>query len=146
MLYLQPNRLFMTNRIGAVKIYARPVSCCDGDGRHETQISNMHHPSGLEITSDTCPGCIVGELASHLEVNCDFPIIGPCVSAVDQQSNMLSRLDIVQGAGLGSGQFLSPKNIAYDSTCYQYEREVVDADWTRVMGDSEKPDQPKRFQ
>ena len=122
------------------------VQIFDEDGRYETQINNMHRPSGLAITPGTCPDCIVGELASYLDVNRDFPNIGPFVSVVDQQSNMVSRLDMGQGAGLEFGQFLSPHSIAYDSAGDLYVGDVVDADWTQVMGNSEKPEQPRRFQ
>ena len=115
-------------------------------GQFETQINNMHRPSGLAITSGTCPDCIVGELASYLEVNRDFPNIGPFVSIFDQQSNLLSRLDAGFGAGLEPGQFLSPHSIASDSRGDLYVGDVVDADWDVVMQNRIKPFQPRRFQ
>ena len=86
------------------------------------------------------PSCIVGELASYLRVNREFPNIGPFVSVFDQQSNLLSRLDAKRGPGLEPGQFLSPHSIAYDSTGDLYVGDVVDADWSQVLGDCEKPD------
>ncbi len=122
------------------------VQVFDQEGRYEAQINNMHRPSGLAITPGSCPDCIVGELASYLPVNRDFPNLGPFVSVFDQQSNLLSRLDAKQGAGLGPGQFLSPHSIAYDSTGDLYVGDVVDADWGAVMGEAEKPESPRRFQ
>ena len=122
------------------------VQVFDEDGRFETQINNMHRPSGLAITPGTCPDCIVGELASYLEVNREFPNIGPFVSIFDQKSNLVSRLDAQQGPGLGPGQFVSPHSIAYDSTGDLYVGDVVDTDWVQVFGDREKPDQPRKFQ
>jgi hypothetical protein len=122
------------------------VQVFDKNGRYETQINNMHRPSGLAITPGTCPDCIVGELGSYLEVNGDFPNIGPFVSVFDHQSFLLSRLDAGQGAGLGPGQFISPHSIAYDSTGDLYVGDVVDADWEAVMRDCKKPEQPRRFQ
>lgn len=122
------------------------VQIFDDEGRYETQINNMHRPSGLAITAGTCPNCIVGELASYLDVNRDFPNIGPFVSVLDQKSTVLSRLDSRRGAGLGPGQFISPHSIAYDSTGDLYIGDVVDADWSKVMGNVEKPEQPRRFQ
>ncbi|MFX5510160.1 hypothetical protein ABTD49_19965, partial [Acinetobacter baumannii] len=41
------------------------VQVFDGNGRYETQINNMHRPSGLAITPGPCPHCIVGELAPY---------------------------------------------------------------------------------
>lgn len=122
------------------------VQVFDENGRYETQINNMHRPSGLAITPGTCPDCIVGELASYLKVNSDFPNLGPFVSIFDQQSNVLSRLDTRLGPGLEPGQFISPHSIAYDSAGDLYVGDVVDADWEIVMRDTAKPDLPRRFQ
>lgn len=122
------------------------VQIFDADGRFETQINNMHRPSGLAITPGDCPDCIIGELASYLEVNRDFPNLGPFVSVLDQQSRVLSRLDAGRGAGLDPGQFLSPHSIAYDRKGDLYVGDVVDADWISVMRDADKPDHPRRFQ
>ena len=122
------------------------VQIFDENGRYENQINNMHRPSGLAITPGTCPDCIVGELASYLEVNRDFPNIGPFVSVLDQQSNLLSRLDAKSGPGLLPGQFVSPHSIAYDSTGDLYVGDVVDADWEKVLGHQKMPNRPRRFQ
>ncbi|MEP2027975.1 MAG: peptidyl-alpha-hydroxyglycine alpha-amidating lyase family protein [Paracoccaceae bacterium] len=122
------------------------VQIFDGDGRFEAQINNMHRPSGLAITPGGCPDCIVGELASYMEVNRDFPNLGPFVSVMDQNSQVLSRLDAKVGAGLGPGQFLSPHSIAYDKKGDLYVGDVVDADWGSVMGKTRKPEHPRRFQ
>ena len=108
--------------------------CCDNDGwiyvadrensriqifdmlgNFETQINNMHRPSGLAITEGSSPDCIVGELASYLEVNKDFPNLGPFVSFFDKRGSLLSRLDKGSGPGLLAGQFISPHSIAIDS-------------------------------
>lgn len=122
------------------------VQIFDQEGRFETQINNMHRPSGLAITPGSCPDCIVGELASYLEVNREFPNLGPFVSVFDQQSKLLSRLDATQGPGFNPGQFLSPHSIAYDSTGDLYVGDVVDADWAAVFPGREMPDQVRRFQ
>ncbi len=118
------------------------IQIFDEDGRFETQINNMHRPSGLAITPGSCPACIVGELASYLAVNRDFPNIGPFVSVFDQQSNLLSRIDKKKGAGLGPGQFLSPHSITCDSKGDLYVGDVVDADWAKVFSNREMPHQP----
>ncbi|WP_298917668.1 peptidyl-alpha-hydroxyglycine alpha-amidating lyase family protein [uncultured Roseobacter sp.] len=122
------------------------VQVFDQNGRFETQINNMHRPSGLAITPRTCPACIVGELAPYLHVNRDFPNLGPFVTFMDQQSRVISRLNASKGPGLGAGQFLSPHSIAYDSSGDLYVGDVVDADWHAVMRESPKPEHPRRFQ
>ncbi|MDA9989905.1 peptidyl-alpha-hydroxyglycine alpha-amidating lyase family protein [Paracoccaceae bacterium] len=122
------------------------IQIFDTNGQFETQINNMHRPSGLAITPGTCPDCIVGELASYLKVNQDFPNIGPFVSIFDQQGDALSKLDAGLGAGLKPGQFLSPHSIAFDSLGDLYVGDVVDADWDAVMQNKTKPAQPRRFQ
>ena len=75
----------------------------DTNGQFETQINNMHRPSAPAITPGTCLNCIIGELASYLKVNQDFPDIGPFVSIFNQQGNVLSRLNAGMGAGLEPG-------------------------------------------
>lgn len=122
------------------------VQVFDANGRYETQINNMHRPSGLAITPGTCPDCIVGELASYLEVNREFPNIGPFVSVLDHNSTVISRLDAGHGPGLEPGQFLSPHSIAYDRDGDLYVGDVVDTDWTSVMPGNKKPESPRRFQ
>ena len=122
------------------------IQIFDTNGQFETQINNMDRPSGLAITPGTCPDCIVGELASYLKVNQDFPNIGPFVSIFDQQGDALSKLDAGLGAGLEPGQFLSPHSIAFDSLGDLYVGDVVDADWDAVMQNKTKPAQPRRFQ
>lgn len=122
------------------------VQIFDQGGRFEAQINNMHRPSGLAITPGSCPDCIVGELASYLEVNRDFPNLGPFVSVLDRQGRLLSRLDAEKGAGLGPGQFVSPHSIAHDSRGDLYVGDVVDADWEKVFRSAEKPETPRRFQ
>ena len=120
------------------------VQIFDQNGRYETQINNMHRPSGLAITSGSCPDCIVGELASYLAINRTFPNLGPFVSVFDQSSTLRARIDA--GAGLGPGQFVSPHSIAFDSRGDLYVGDVVDADWDKVFPGVDHPVAPRRFQ
>jgi DNA-binding beta-propeller fold protein YncE len=122
------------------------IQVFDGEGRYETQIYNMHRPSGLALTPGTCPHCIVGELAPYLPVNRAFPNIGPRVSILDQKSNLVSRLDRRDGAGLQPGQFASPHCIALDSRGDMYVGDVVATDWHALFPDQPKPETMRRFQ
>ena len=115
-------------------------------GNFETQINNMHRPSGLAITAGSSPDFIVGELASYLEVNKDFPNLGPFVSFFDRQGSMLSRLDKGFGPGVYPGQFISPHSIALDSLGDLYIGDVAETDWKAVMGKELMPDNLRRFQ
>ena len=41
------------------------VQVFDGKGRYETQWNNLHRPSGLFMTSGTCPICYIGEIGPY---------------------------------------------------------------------------------
>ena len=139
--------------------------CCDNDGwlyvadrensriqifntsgNFEGQINNMHRPSGLAITGGSSPDCIVGELASYLEVNKDFPNLGPFVSFFDKRGSLLSKLDKGAGPGVLPGQFISPHSIAIDSLGDLYIGDVAETDWEEVMGKELMPSNLRRFQ
>lgn len=122
------------------------VQVFDGHGRYETQINNMHRPSGLAITSGPCPHCIVGELAPYQPVNRLTPNLGPRVSILDQSGKLVSRIDRGKGAGLEPGQFVSPHAIALDSHGDVYVGEVAATDWPAVFPDQPKPAALGRFQ
>ena len=122
------------------------IQIFDTLGNFETQINNMHRPSGLAITAGSSPDFIVGELASYLEVNKDFPNLGPFVSFFDRQGSMLSRLDKGVGPGAYPGQFISPHSIALDSLGDLYIGDVAETDWKAVMGKELMPDNLRRFQ
>jgi hypothetical protein len=122
------------------------IQIFDGTGNFETQINNMHRPSGLAITEGSSPDCIVGELASYLEVNKDFPNLGPFVSFFDKGGSLLSKLDKGSGPGLLPGQFISPHSIAIDSLGDLYIGDVAETDWEEVMGKELMPSNLRRFQ
>jgi NHL repeat len=122
------------------------IQVFDGNGRYETQINNMHRPSGLALTHGTCPDCIVGEMAPYLNVNRTFPNIGPRVTVFDRESHVLSRLDTGLGAGTGPGQFASPHCIALDSRGDMYVGDVVATDWDSLFPGTPRPEHLRRVQ
>lgn len=122
------------------------IQVFDGNGRFETQIHNMHRPSGFALTPGTCPHCIVGEMAPYMNVNRNFPNIGPRVSVLDQNGGVVSRIDRGTGAGLAPGQFASPHCIALDSHGDMYVGDVVATDWNSLFPNQQQPDKLRRFQ
>lgn len=122
------------------------IQVFDRNGRYETQINNMHRPSGLALSGGTCPDCIVGEMAPYQKVNRDFPNIGPRVSVLDRESHILSRLDTGLGAGTGPGQFASPHSIALDSKGDMYVGDVVATDWDSLFPATPQPEELRRVQ
>lgn len=122
------------------------VQVFDGNGKYETQINNMHRPSGLAIMPGPCPHCIVGELAAYLPVNHATPNLGARVSILDQRSKLVGRIDKGEGPGLEAGRFVSPHSIALDSGGDMYVGEVAWTDWLSVFPDRPKPERLGRFQ
>jgi DNA-binding beta-propeller fold protein YncE len=122
------------------------VQVFDLNGRYETQINNMHRPSGLAITPGRCPCCIVGELQSYQSVNRLTPNLGPRVTFIDQSGRVISRIDRCEGAGTEPGQFVSPHAIAFDSHGDMYVGDVVAADWAAIFPEATMPADVRRFQ
>ena len=63
------------------------VQVFDGNGKYETQWNNLHRPCGLYMDYTRHPVCYIGELS----VNRHNANLGPRVSIVDNQGNLLSR-------------------------------------------------------
>ena len=122
------------------------VQIFNGEGRYEGQINNMHRPSGLAITGGDQPDCVVGELASYLEVNRQTPNLGARISFLDRAGTLLSRLGGENGAGVAPGAFVSPHAIAFDGGGDMYVGEVIATDWRAVFGDLPQPNPLCRFQ
>ena len=112
-----------TDREGRVYVADREshrIQIFDSSGKCLTQWNNMHRPCGLHIDGDLC---YVGELASQLAVNEDYPNLGACISIYDLEGKRLARLGDIR-AGEEPGQFIAPHGIAVDSQKNIYVGEV----------------------
>ncbi len=115
------------------------VQVFDGNGKYETQWNNLHRPSGLFMTGGQCPLCFIGEIGPHLPVNIDLPNIGPRLSIVDPQGNLVARVQADPARGGGPGQFISPHGLAVDRHGDIYVGEVAQTSWSRSYPDQPKP-------
>ena len=106
------------------------VQVFDGNGRYETQWTNMGRPSGLYLERGGQGRFYIGEVGGAISVNFDVPNIGPRVSIYSAKGEMLARLG-QRAAGLALGQFISPHGLAVDSRGDIYVGEVSFTNWGR---------------
>jgi hypothetical protein len=114
------------------------VQVFDGNGKYETQWSNMHRPSGLYLHRGSEPRFYVGEIGGGMAVNYDMPNIGPRVGIYSDKGEMLARLGH-RPAGLERGQFVSPHGLAVDSRGDIYVGEVSFTNWRNRHRDQPPP-------
>lgn len=108
------------------------VQIFDGNGRYETQWNNLHRPSGIYMPPGKCPICYIGECGPVYAINRNSPNLGPRVSIVDNDGELLARIGDIRGAGNGPGQFISPHGIAVDSRGNVYVGEVSATAWPQL--------------
>ncbi len=110
------------------------IQIFDGNGRFETQWTNVHRPSAMFMTGGSCPLCFVGEIGPYLGSNRGFPNLGPRVSVLNNKGEVLARIGKETDAhGLNPGQFMSPHGIAMDSRGDLYVGEVSVAAWPSLF-------------
>jgi hypothetical protein len=88
------------------------VQIFDGNGRFETQWNNLHRPCGLYMEGGAHGCCYIGELGPHQPANAKFPNLGPRVSIMSRQGELVSRVD--EKSGLPPGQFSAPHGVCVD--------------------------------
>jgi len=115
-----------TDRNGYVYVADREnhrVQVFDRNGKYETQWLNMHRPCGIYMDDDPEQHCYVAEVGPTMEVNLNYPNIGPRVSIYDTNGQLLSRVGDLHG-GEEAWQFLAPHSVAVDSDKSMYVGEV----------------------
>jgi len=91
------------------------VQVFDGNGRFETQWTNVHRPCALFMPPGRCPFCYVGEMgpASSM-VNAASPNLGPRISIMNKQGKRLATLGETNPE-THPKLFLAPHGIATNS-------------------------------
>lgn len=109
------------------------IQIFDRNGKYESQINNLHRPSALTLMGRKRPICAIGEIGPYMQVNRETPNLGPRVSIMTREGELLSRIGTVPSAGIGHGQFLSPHGIAFDSHGDMYVGEVSSRAWPSLF-------------
>jgi len=113
------------------------VQVFDGNGKYEAQWNNLHRPCGLYMHNTKHPVCYIGELGPVMGVNRNSPNLGPRVSIVDHQGNLLSRFGDPH-AGTAPTAFLGPHGLTVDSRGDLYVGEVSWTQWPQFF-DTPRP-------
>ncbi|HYJ17598.1 MAG TPA: peptidyl-alpha-hydroxyglycine alpha-amidating lyase family protein, partial [Burkholderiales bacterium] len=111
------------------------VQVFDGNGKYETEWHNLHRPCGMFMESKRQPLCYIGEIGPTLPINRDVPNLGPRISILDHEGNLLSRFGAEKAGTERADQFVAPHGMAVDSRGDLYVGEVSYASWTQVFPD-----------
>jgi hypothetical protein len=109
------------------------VQVFDGNGKYETQWNNMHRPCGPYCCRGAKPQFIIGELGPGMNINRDYPNLGPRLSIIDAEGRLIARLGGEQGPGLETGRFIAPHGLAVDSRGDIYVGEVSYTEYPRLF-------------
>jgi DNA-binding beta-propeller fold protein YncE len=115
------------------------IQVFDGNGRFERQWYGLHRPSGMYMPPGKCPICYVGEIGPYYEFNVETPNLGPRVSILSNEGEVLARIGTTPAAGTGPGQFVSPHGLAVDSRGDLYVGEVSYTAWDANFPGVPKP-------
>jgi DNA-binding beta-propeller fold protein YncE len=115
------------------------VQVFDGNGKYETEWHNLHRPCGMFMEAKRNPLCYIGEIGPTLPINRDVPNLGPRISIVDHQGNLLCRFGAEKAGTERADQFVAPHGMAVDSRGDLYVGEVSYASWTQVFPNREMP-------
>jgi DNA-binding beta-propeller fold protein YncE len=115
------------------------VQVFDEKGRFQRQWNNLHRPSGMFMPAGKCPVCFLGEIGPYYNFNRNAPNLGPRISILSNEGELLARITTVPAAGEGPGQFISPHGIAVDSQGNIFVGEVSYTAWGNLYPDKPKP-------
>ena len=115
------------------------VQVFDSKGNFEAVWANLHRPAAITIADDQT--VYVGELGTSLPVSADVPNIGPRVSVLNTNGEVLARVGDL-GYGVGEGYFNAPHTVGLDSKGNIYVGEVT---WTFMTGAGKDPEGVRSF-
>jgi DNA-binding beta-propeller fold protein YncE len=111
------------------------VQVFDGNGKYEAQWNNLHRPCGLYCCGGPKPRFVIGELGPGMNINRQYPNLGPRLSIVDAKGGLVARLGGEHGPGLQPGRFIAPHGLALDSRGDIYVGEVSYTEYPRLFTD-----------
>lgn len=114
------------------------IQVFDGDGTFETEWHNLHRPGSIIPLPGTDGAWLVSEMAPVLGMNRGAPNLGPRLSVLSHDGQLITRIGSEPAAGLGPGQFLAPHGIAVDSRGDIYVAQVSITVWP-LLFPSEPP-------
>ena len=115
------------------------IQVFDGNGKYQGQINNIHRPGGLWMVEGDPTVFYVGELGPYLEFNRNAPNLGPRVSIITTNGEVLGRVAGDPPAGNEPGQFLSTHSVAVDSKGNLYVGQVGMLSWRNLFPDKPIP-------
>jgi NHL repeat len=115
------------------------IQVFDGDGNYETEWHNLHRPCGMVMETKRNPLCYIGEIGPTMPVNREVPNIGPRISIVDHEGNVLSRFGAAHAGYDRPDQFVAPHGMAVDSRDDIYVGEVSYTAWSQIYPGKDIP-------
>lgn len=108
------------------------VQVFDADGRYLAQWNNLHRPCAVALGPAREGLCYIGEIGPATPTTRRIPNLGPRISVVDFDGQLVARLGDVR-AGSAPDQFIAPHGIAVDSHGDIYVGECSHTDWPRLF-------------
>jgi len=107
-------------------------------GGYEGQWNNLHRPCALYMDSRPEAPCFVGELGPFMELNRDHRNLGPRISILSPDGELVGRLGD-NGLGFEPTNFLAPHGLAMDSRGDLYVGEVANTAWPLIYPGKPRP-------
>lgn len=112
------------------------VQVFDGEGRYQGEWRGLHRPCALCRAQGLF---YVGEVGPAMRATLNFPNLGPRLSVLDGQGNILARIGREKGP-LGPGRFVAPHGMAVDSHGDIYVADLARVAWPQAFPDTPAPD------
>ena len=114
------------------------VQVFDGKGRFQGMWTNVHRPCGMCMGGSHDSYFYIGEAGPVLGINRNAPNLGPRVSILNKDGELIARLG-EKLAGAAPGEFVAPHGMAVDSHGDIYVGEVSFTAWPSVFPDAPVP-------